>query len=58
MLKGISPLISPDLLAVLARMGHGDEIILADAHFADPDTARAQIFEEAMLDATMPAAAP
>jgi L-fucose mutarotase len=33
MLKGISPLISPELLAVLARMGHGDEIILADAHF-------------------------
>ncbi len=33
MLKGISPLISPDLLAVLAQMGHGDEIILADAHF-------------------------
>ncbi|AGM43206.1 L-fucose mutarotase [Aeromonas hydrophila] len=33
MLKGISPLISPDLLKVLAQMGHGDEIILADAHF-------------------------
>jgi L-fucose mutarotase len=33
MLKGISKVISPDLLAVLARMGHGDEIILADAHF-------------------------
>jgi L-fucose mutarotase len=33
MLKGISPLISPDLLGVLARMGHGDEIVLADAHF-------------------------
>ncbi len=33
MLKGISPLISPDLLAVLCRMGHGDEIVLADAHF-------------------------
>jgi L-fucose mutarotase/ribose pyranase (RbsD/FucU family) len=33
MLKGISPLISPALLEVLARMGHGDEIILADAHF-------------------------
>jgi L-fucose mutarotase len=32
-LKGISNVISPDLLAVLARMGHGDEIILADAHF-------------------------
>jgi len=33
MLKGISPLISPALLATLCRMGHGDEIILADAHF-------------------------
>jgi L-fucose mutarotase len=33
MLKGISPLISPELLSVLARMGHGDEIVLADAHF-------------------------
>jgi L-fucose mutarotase len=33
MLKGISPLISPELLMVLARMGHGDEIVLADAHF-------------------------
>ena len=33
MLKGISPVISPDLLKVLAEMGHGDEIILADAHF-------------------------
>ncbi len=33
MLKGIHPAISPDLLKVLAEMGHGDEIILADAHF-------------------------
>ena len=33
MLKGISPFISPELLAVLHRMGHGDEIVLADAHF-------------------------
>jgi L-fucose mutarotase len=33
MLKGISPYLSPDLLKVLAEMGHGDEIILADAHF-------------------------
>jgi L-fucose mutarotase len=32
MLKGISPYISPELLAVLHRMGHGDEIVLADAH--------------------------
>ncbi len=33
MLKGISPLLSPELLAVIYRMGHGDEIVLADAHF-------------------------
>jgi L-fucose mutarotase len=33
MLKGISPLLSPELLALLCRMGHGDEIVLADAHF-------------------------
>lgn len=33
MLKGISPLLSPDLLAVLCRMGHGDTLVLADAHF-------------------------
>ncbi|MEM1108942.1 MAG: L-fucose mutarotase [Planctomycetota bacterium] len=33
MLKYISPLISPELLAQLHRMGHGEEIILADAHF-------------------------
>ena len=33
MLKGISPLLSPELLAALYRMGHGDEIVLADAHF-------------------------
>ncbi len=33
MLKGISPVLSPELLSVLYRMGHGDEIVLADAHF-------------------------
>lgn len=38
MLKGISPLISPDLLATLSRMGHGDEIVLADAHFPADST--------------------
>ena len=33
MLKGISPLISPNLLKILAEMGHGDEIVVSDAHF-------------------------
>ncbi len=33
MLKGISPVISPSLLKILAEMGHGDEIVISDAHF-------------------------
>lgn len=33
MLKGIAPCLSPDLLKSLAEMGHGDELVLADAHF-------------------------
>ena len=33
MLKGISPLIQPELLKILDEMGHGDEIVFADAHY-------------------------
>ena len=33
MLKGIDPLLTPQLLQVLAAMGHGDEIVVADANF-------------------------
>ncbi|MDC7125929.1 MAG: RbsD/FucU domain-containing protein [Spirochaetales bacterium] len=33
MLKGISPILSPDLLHILASMGHGDEIVIADGNF-------------------------
>ncbi len=33
MLKGINPVVSPELLKILAEMGHGDELVLADAHF-------------------------
>jgi L-fucose mutarotase len=33
MLIGIPPAVSPELLDVLMRMGHGDEIVLADANF-------------------------
>ena len=33
MLKGIDPIISPERLKILAEMGHGDEIVLSDAHF-------------------------
>jgi L-fucose mutarotase len=40
MLKGIDPLLGPELLAILRAMGHGDEIVLADANF--PSAALAQ----------------
>ena len=33
MLKGISSIISPDLIKILMEMGHGDEIVLADGNF-------------------------
>ena len=33
MLKGISHLLSPELLKILMEMGHGDEILLGDANF-------------------------
>ena len=33
MLKGISKIISPYLLKVLAQMGHGDEIVFSDGNF-------------------------
>jgi L-fucose mutarotase len=39
-LKGIDPLLTPELLKVLAEMGHGDEIIVADANFTAATLAR------------------
>ncbi len=33
MLKGIPKIISPELLKVLAEMGHGDEIVIGDGNF-------------------------
>lgn len=33
MLRNIPPLLSPDLLYTLRAMGHGDEIVIADANF-------------------------
>ena len=45
---------SPSLLEVLARMGHGDEIVLADAHFPgesfNPRVIRADGLKIADLD--------
>ena len=33
MLKGISKIVSPELIKVLCEMGHGDEIVIADGNF-------------------------
>ncbi|MDO8447753.1 MAG: RbsD/FucU domain-containing protein [Rhodoferax sp.] len=33
MLKGINPLLTPELLKVLMEMGHDDALVLADANF-------------------------
>ena len=33
MLKGIDPLLTPELLKLLAEMGHDDALVLADANF-------------------------
>ena len=33
MLRNIPPILSPDLLKTLRAMGHGDELVIADANF-------------------------
>lgn len=33
MLKGISPVLSPEILKLLAEMGHQDRLVLGDANF-------------------------
>jgi len=59
MLKGIHPCVSPNLLKVLAEMGHGDEIVLTDAHFpghsTNPRVLRADGVDVAtLLDGVLP----
>lgn len=40
MLLGIPAQISPDLLKIICEMGHGDEIVLADANFPSASIAQ------------------
>jgi L-fucose mutarotase len=40
MLKGVPPVMSPELMHILMKMGHGDELVLADGNF--PADAKAQ----------------
>ena len=43
MLKGIPPIIGPDLLKVLCEMGHGDTIVIADSNFPAASIAKDSI---------------
>jgi L-fucose mutarotase len=40
MLKGISPVISPELIKILMEMGHGDELVLGDGNFPSASVAQ------------------
>lgn len=58
MLKNIPALLGPDLLSTLRAMGHGDEIVIADANFPaeflGPEVIRADgISATDMLDAIL-----
>jgi L-fucose mutarotase len=59
MLKGISPYLSTDLLKILHEMGHGDELLLADAHFPGHSLGRRVLRADGihitqLLDAILP----
>jgi L-fucose mutarotase len=59
MLKGISPYLSPELLKTLYEMGHGDELLLADAHFPGHTVGRRVVRADGpnisqLLDAILP----
>jgi L-fucose mutarotase len=58
MLIGLDPLLGPDLLHTLRAMGHGDDMVLADANFPGAATARRLVRTggcdlEAMLTAVL-----
>ncbi len=40
MLKGIDPIISPELIKILMEMGHGDELCIGDGNFPAAANAR------------------
>ena len=59
MLKGISNLLSPELLKIMMEMGHGDELVLGDGNFPAASCAQRLVRADghnisAMLDAILP----
>lgn len=61
MLKGISPILTADLLWILGAMGHGDELALVDRNFPAASiaatTASAKLIQLSGLDTTQAAKA-
>jgi len=58
MLKGLNPLLGPDLLKVLRAMGHGDEIAIVDGNYPAATDAKRLIRADghsatALLDAVL-----
>jgi L-fucose mutarotase len=47
MLKGIPKIISPELLKILDEMGHGDDIVIADANFPSANCGKRVVRAEA-----------
>ena len=40
MLKGIPPILSPELLKILMEMGHGDDLVIGDGNYPAASSAR------------------
>jgi L-fucose mutarotase len=43
MLRGIDPLLNPDVLRALASMGHGDDLAIVDKNFPADSVARSSV---------------
>ena len=59
MLKGISPIVSPELIKILMEMGHGDEIVIGDGNFPAASVAKRLVRLDGhgvneVLDAVLP----
>jgi L-fucose mutarotase len=48
MLKNVHPLLTPELLHVLALMGHGDDLVVCDANFPADSVARSTVHGRAV----------
>jgi len=43
-LKGLNPLLTPDVLYALCAMGHGDKVAIVDAHYPADVAGRSSVY--------------